>query len=99
MPIDLPCNLVGSPIDGVGMEVGLIVGIWVKSSAIVSRGLTLSKVIALNLAGVASKPFPIDLIKVVRLHYGAADNADAWRWLQGELDVTEHDVPFRGQLW
>jgi hypothetical protein len=98
-PIDLPSDLVGSPINGVGMEVGLIVGIRMETSAVVSRGLTFSEKVALNLVGVASKPFPINFIQVIRLHYGAADNADTWRRFKGVLNVTEHDIPFRGQQW
>lgn len=98
LPINLPGDLIGSPINGVGVEVGLIVRIRVKSSAIVSRCLTLPEIIALDLVAVASKPFPIYLVESVRLHHRTANNADTGRWLYGELDVTEHDVPFRCQL-
>ena len=64
-----------------------------EGTTIVSRCLTFTEVIALDLVAVASKPFPVNFIKVVGLHHSTADNADTWCWLEGELDVAEHDVP------
>ena len=67
LAINLPCNLIGRPIDGVGAERDLVVGIWVKGSAVVGGRLALAEIVALDLITVPTDPLPVDLVKGVGL--------------------------------
>lgn len=69
-----------------------------ESPPVPSGGLSLAKVVALDLGTVSAEPFPVDLVKVIRLQDRTADHTDTWSRFDFELDTSEHDVPFRGQL-
>lgn len=93
LAINLPNNLRARPVDCVGMESVLISRIVVGSTAIVTAGVSFSEVVGLHIQIVYSEPFPIDLIKVIRLQHCTTDNADSWCSLDHELDMTKHHVP------
>ena len=91
--VDLPHNLVGGPVDRVGVEVVLVAGVRVEGTAVVGGGLTLAEVVALHLLVVGAEPLEVDFVEVVGLHDHGADDADARRGLHHHLDVPEHEVP------
>lgn len=69
-----------------------------KSTSVVAcSSLTFAKVVALSLTVVATEPLPVDLVKTVRLKDSGAHNALARSSLDHKIDMTEHDIPFRGQ--
>lgn len=70
-----------------------------EGSSVIRCRQAFAKVIALDLLIIASKPFPINFVQVVGLHHGTADDAPPRRRLEHELDMAEHNVPFRCQLW
>ena len=76
----------------------MVAGSRMEGPSVVRKGLTLAEIIALNLIVVASEPFPIDFVKIIRLQDGTADNTGSWRCLDNEFNVPEHDVPLGRQL-
>lgn len=69
-----------------------------ESATVIVCGLSLAEVVALNLIGVCSKPFPVDLVQSVGLQYETADDTRAWRGLNLNIHLSEHDVPQRSKL-
>lgn len=96
LAIDLPDNLLTSPVDGVGVEVIVVARVSVEGSTTKALGISLAKVVGLDLRVVSAQPFPVDLVQIVRLQDGAADNARAGSGLDHVLDVSEHDVEVGG---
>ena len=69
-----------------------------ESTSVVCRRLAFAEVIGLDLRRVCTKPLPVNLVKVVRLHDEAADNACAWSCLECYRDLAKHYIPLRGKL-
>lgn len=90
--IDLPHDVIAGPINGVCVESPLVVWTRVKGSSVVSGRLALAEIVALNLSVVATQPFPVNLVEVVGLQDGTADDTRTWRRLHHELHTTKHDV-------
>jgi len=87
------------PVDGVVVESGLRACDIVVNGSVVGGGVTLSKVVRLDRSSVSSQPFPIDLIKIIRLHDETADNASAGRCLRANGDFSEEDIEVTGDGW
>ncbi len=95
--INLPRDLICRPVDRVGVELGLVIGIGVKSTPVVGGGLALAEVVALGLVGVPTNPLPVNLVEIVRLQHGTADDSNPRSWLDLKFNVPKHDVPFGSQ--
>ena len=95
--IDGPCQAILFPVNRVSVKVlrRIIVDVWLRASIIVS-GDAFSKVIRLNFAlrriEIASTPFPIDLVKIVRHHHSTTDNALSRCCLHGNFNLAEEHV-------
>lgn len=66
---------------------------------VIGCGVSLAEVVRLNLGGVTSKPLPVNLIKVIRLHDETADNASAVCCLHDNSDLSEENVEVTGDSW
>jgi len=64
--------------------------------SVVSGGVTLSEVVGFNLSGISSKPFPINLVKIIGLHHETADNTGTVGCLHLNSDFSEEDVEVTG---
>lgn len=93
LAIDLPDNLLTSPVDGVGVEVIVVARVSVEGSTTKALGISLAKVVGLDLRVVSAQPFPVDLVQVIGLEDGAADNAPSGSRLDLEVDAPKHYVP------
>lgn len=93
LAIDLPDNLLTSPVDGVGVEVIVVARVSVEGSTTKALGISLAKVVGLDLRVVSAQPFPVDLVQVIGLEDGAADNAPSGSRLDLEVDASKHNVP------
>lgn len=93
LAIDLPDNLLARPIDGIGMVVVVIAPVVMSSSTVVATGIAFSKVVGLHVKVVDSKPLPVDLVQVVRLQHGTADDTCSGSRFDHTLDPAKHDVP------
>jgi len=67
--------------------------------SVVGGSVALSEKVGLDLDGVSSKPFPINLIQIVRLHHETADNSGATGCLQNHADFAKEDVIGTGDCW
>jgi hypothetical protein len=66
--IDAPDNLIRGPVNAVGVKLVVISWSAMESASVVASGcLSFSKIIALGLGIVPTKPLPINLIQAVRL--------------------------------
>lgn len=97
--IDGPFDARAGPVDGVGVETTLGVGHRMVNSTVVSCCISLPKVVGLYSRRVSTKPFPVDLIKIVRLHHETANDTSTVGCLRYNLDVTEEDVVVAGDRW
>ena len=97
--INLPDNLICSPVNRVGVKVILVVWVRVEGSTVVCCGLTLAEVVALYLLVICSQPFVINLVKIVRLKNHGANDPDSRCWLHHDVDMSKHHVPVRRQGW
>lgn len=86
------------PLDRVRLVAGLAAGVCVEGAAVVGCGLALAEVVGLDLVGIRAQPLPVNLVERVGLQDKAAHDAGARRGLHGDLDLAEHDVPFRCEL-
>jgi hypothetical protein len=77
----------------------MLVSEWRSVRTQWSLRLSFAKVVGLRLIWIRTKPLPVDLVKVVRLHDETADYACSRRGLQNHFDFAEHDVPLRSELW
>lgn len=93
LAVDHPDNLLGGPVDGVGVEGGLGSRDGVGLRAVVAACDALAKVVGLDMGSVAANKFQVDLVQVVGLHDHRADDARSRGSLHGDLDFAEHDVP------
>lgn len=81
------------------MEFGLWGGDRVVEGSVVCAGVALSEVVGLDRSGSSSKPFPINLIQVIRLHHETADDTGARCCLGDNSDFSEKDVEITGDCW
>lgn len=82
LAIDGPHNLFSGPVDRIGVEAVLVPSVVMKGAATVTAGVSLAEVVGLHLGIIDSKPFPVDLVQVIGLQHGAADNSTS----RGSLD-------------
>lgn len=90
--VNPPLQLLFGPVSGVVVEFGVGIGDIVVTATIEGLIVTLAEIVRLDLAGVVTHPFPVNLIQVVRLQHDTADNTGALGHLDVGLDNTEEDV-------
>lgn len=93
MAIDLPDNLRARPFNGVSLELVMVAKIVMESSSAVSLGVALAKIIGLDLVVVGTQPLPVNLVEIIGLQDGTADDAGAGSCLDFHIHSSEHDVP------
>lgn len=84
-----PVNLLGGPLDGVGVELSDGVSNGVEGTAIVGGGVTLAEVVGLDLGVVTTEPLPVDLVEVSRLEDDGSHNTNAGRGTELDVEATE----------
>lgn len=89
--INVPLDVVLSPVDGVGVEVVLGRADGVVGTTVVGGGVSLAEVVGLDLGGVTTKPLPVNLVEVVGLQDEAGDNTLTSAGLQGNIDLAKED--------
>ena len=78
----------------------MVVGCAVEGSSIIAGGGdAFSKIVALRLRVVSSKPFPIDFVEAIGLQDGSADNSCAWSGFHNKVDMAKHNVPVGREGW
>lgn len=75
--VDLPDDGLIGPDDSVLVELILRGGNGVVNGSVKGGGVTLSEVVGFNLSSISSKPFPVNLIKIVTLEDETADNTSS----------------------
>jgi len=71
----------------------------VVDGSVVGSGVTLSEVVGFNLSAVSSKPFPVNLIQIIRFHHETANNTGTRGCLHSNTDFSEKDVEVTGDGW
>jgi len=94
--IDNPLDARAGPVDGIGVESTLRVRYRMVDSTVIGCCVSLSEVVGLYSRRVSTKPFPVDLIKIIRLHHKTADDTSTVGCLRYDLDITEEDVVIAG---
>lgn len=71
---NIPFDIVGGPVDGIGGHGADRVGDRVVDGSVVGSGVSLSEEVAFNLRIIGSKPLPIDFIEVIGFEDEAAND-------------------------
>jgi len=92
--INQPVDGILGPLDGVGVERVMGGADADPSLTVIGCGIALSEVVGLNGVILSAHRFPVNLIQVIRLQKGGADNALARRslHLNGQFAVEEVEV-------
>lgn len=93
LAVDLPDDLLAGPLNRVGVEAIVVARVRVEGSPAEALGIALAKVVGLHLRVVTAQPLPVDLVQIVGLEDGAADDALAGSRLDLEVDAPKHYVP------
>lgn len=94
--VDEPVDLLGGPVDGVGVEGVDGGGHGVERAAVVGGHVALAEVVGLDLGVVAAEPLPVDLVEVGGLEDDGGDDADSRAGLELDIDAAEEDVLLQG---
>lgn len=92
LAVNPPLQLLLGPVRGVVVEFRVGIGDIVVAAAVEGLIVTLAEIVGLDLAGVVTHPFPVNLIQVVRLQHDTADDTGALGHFDVGLDNTEEDV-------
>lgn len=77
------------------MEPIVVSRISAEGTAIIGAGVTLAKVVSLNLSIIASKPLKIDFVEVIGLQDGTADDSGSGGSFDCVFNPAKHDVEVR----
>lgn len=93
--INLPDDMVGCPVNCIGME-GIVV-VWgrVGNTPVIGHGVSLSEIVGLHLVVIPAQELPVDLVQIIRLQHCAAYNPRSRSRLYNVLDMTKHDIKIR----
>lgn len=97
--VDVPNGPLGGPVNGViveGVDGGGDFGVF---STVVGCGVSLAEEVVLYFIVECSEPFPIDLIKIIRLEDETTDDTGSWRCAGPDLDRTEEDILGVADSW
>lgn len=90
--VNQPLDAVTLPVDGVGVESRLGAADSDVRATVEATGVTLAKVVGLDLGGITTEGFPVDLVQVIGLEHDRADNTSTRSSLQCDLGGTEKEV-------
>jgi hypothetical protein len=96
---NVPLDVILGPVDGVGDEVLDGRADWVVDSTVVGSCVSLSEEVTLDGGIGRPKPFPINLIQIVRLQNETADGSGASARSHCHIDLSEHDVLGTADGW
>jgi hypothetical protein len=96
--INRPRQSVWSPVENIGVKLILRrIDSWCGAATVTTRNSLAEEIGLYNAFGcaeVVTRPFPVDLIEIIRHHNGTSDDSCTWSSLENDFDTPKENVEF-----